>query len=249
MSMDECGIAQASTKRAVLTSNETRPLNCTFFDDQFYVDGGVTQDEYNVPVGTRSPNNGTSSADAYDTLVNQVWPILTVVMPPANVSRGFSNHYITEAYAQMTCIRAKDIKQGSRIPPPLPELGPVHFPRSASWYGVRTGVPTAIVILALIAYCIWRARRKNAAWRRAQAVTKSPSDENSTPSSTVQKDGAEVYQLASQQRPVQLQASRKVEMDAGRVLRYAKGGNGSPQEMDAENLSASAKVGTRRMPT
>ena len=213
------------------------------------MEGGSLQVEYNVPAGNKIEFNGTSPVQAYDDLVNQVWPILTVVMPPANVSRGFSNHYITEAYAQMTCIRAKNIKQGSRVPPPLPKPGPVHGPRSATWYGVRIGVPVAIVVVALLGYCTWRMRRHNKAWRAAHSGTKSPSNEDSTPSSSVQKDGSEVYQLADQQSPAQLQASHKVEMDAGRVPRYALGSDGRPQEMDAGSVVANATVGPRRMST
>ena len=52
-----------------------------------------------------------------------------------------------------------------------------------------------------------------------------------------------MYQLATQQRPVQLQASHKIEIDAGNVPRYAKRTDGRPLEMDAGNVPVDAVSG------
>ena len=241
-------LTHANNKRAVLTGNETRPRNCTLWEDLPY-SGEVFQFDYNVPVGVRSPYHGESPTEAYDRLVHQVWPILTVLMPPANVSRSYSRKpNIVDARAKMTCIRANNIKEGSRVPPALPKPRPVHFPRSASWYGVRVGVPIVVIVVmlaaALVGCCIWRRKRRNV--RAAQNVDKGNSDEDSKPSSLVQKDGSEVYQLADKQSPAQLQATHRIEMEAGRVPRYAKGSDGKPQELDAGVFPSHAKVVTRR---
>ena len=182
------------------------------------------------------PYNETSPANAYDYLVSQVWPILTVVMPPTNVSRTYSRKgQISGSWAKMTCIRANNIKQGSRVPPPLPKAKPVHFPRSKSWYGVRVGVPVAIVGAVLIAalawFCIRRTKRKNAQFQATQEHPKSTSDEDIKEPLSAQMGGSEVYQLAGKEKPVQLQATHKVEMDAGPAPRRPKGDDGKPQEM------------------
>ena len=124
----------------VLTSNETKPTNCTLERDWPYR-RVLLENYYNSPPGSMFPYNGTSPVAAYDKLVQQVWPILTVVLPPANNTHQSA---IGSAFAKMTCIRAKNIKQGSRVPSALPKAHAVGFPRSSSWYGVRVGVPVAV---------------------------------------------------------------------------------------------------------
>ena len=142
---------------------------------------------------------------------------------------------ITSATAKMTCIRANNIKQGSRVSPPLPEAKPVHFPRSKSYYGVRVGVPVAIVGLVLIAVLVWfcvrRTKRKNAQFQAMQERPKTDSDGDIKEPLSAQMDGSEVYQLAGKEQPVQLQARHKVEMDAGPAPRRPKGDDGKPQEV------------------
>ena len=142
---------------------------------------------------------------------------------------------ITSATAKMTCIRANNIKQGSRVPPPLPEAKPVHFPRPKSWYGVRVGVPVAIVGLVLVAVLVWfcvrRTKRKNAQFQADSREPKDQPDEDIKEPLSAQMDGSEVYQLAGKEKPVQLQANHKVEMDAGPAPRRPKGDDGKPQEV------------------
>ena len=182
--------------------------------------------DWNSPAGNRFPFNGTSPADAYDTLVHQVWPILTVYFPPANTSTLGS---VSGADADMTCIRASNIKEGSRVPPPLPKAQAVRFPRPSSWYGLRVGLPIGLVLLAAIALVVplYIRRRKKT---RLAASAPSTSDEKED-AGLVQKDGRERYQLAGKEQPIQLPAEHKVEMSAGYIPRRAIESTDEPQEL------------------
>lgn len=205
-----------------MTGNETKPNNCSLYRVR---PNTILQSGWNTPPGVRYDDSigKTGPAEVYDALVSQVWPILTVVMPPANNSRQSG---IGEAYATMTCISARsNIKQGSRTPPPLPKAKPVNIGTN---YGVKVGVPVAIVgaliIAAIIGWWFWRKRRAS---RNAQKEAEKSSDYGSS----LQKDGSEVYQMGTGVDRVQLPADHKVEMSAGQVARPAIGTDGKPLEM------------------
>jgi hypothetical protein len=205
-----------------LTDNETKPINCSFWNNRPYAGGAVT-DGWNSPPGVNLQYNGTSPREAYFRLAQQVWPILTVAFMPANVSRQSG---IGEPIAQMTCLRAYD-REGSLGIPYLPAGHPITI-RDSTWWGVRVGIPVAIVgaiLVAVLAWFFWRRKR------RSTHLKKESERGFATMSDGKQIDGSEVYQLSDKQAPTQLPANHKVEMSAGPVPRLAKGSDGNPQEM------------------
>lgn len=85
--------------------------------------------------------------EAYDELVNQVWPILTVVFPQANNSREQTTGL---AYGTMTCLRAREVREGSRVPVQLEDGNEVSFPGDGLGRGQIAGVAVGVSVAVLL---------------------------------------------------------------------------------------------------
>lgn len=214
----------------VLTSNETLPTNCTF-ESAWDTPHVLTQTSYNAPPGFRYPHNATngSAVASYDELVQQVWPILTVTFPPANISRQSSQGWA----ATMTCIKAGDVKADSRGPPALPAAKAVHFPGELSRgaiAGIVVGTVLGAVVLAGVGWWIWKKY-----WKRSKVSGDQDEDVKNLSAmsgeTTNQLDSKEAtVQLDSKEKPVQLDGVQRSEM--GNVdMRPELSGSVPPQEL------------------
>ena len=227
----------------VLTDNVTKPTKCGFKDGGFGPSTGVVDDQ-NAPPGFIFKLNGTSPAGAYDELVHTVWPVMTVIMPPANNSRVSS---IPSAYAQMSCIRAKTIRSGSRKPTPLPAPTAVNFPNSLSKgaiAGIVVGAIIAMAIAVAAAFWFWR-RRKPAPPKVDDDVNlvKNPQEPGEAPcyppaevpsrswypvEMDTKRDS--IYQLDTKSTPIPEQLDDRSRSDLGKDPRHALYGDRVPPQ-------------------
>ncbi|KAJ9606929.1 hypothetical protein H2200_008940 [Cladophialophora chaetospira] len=188
-----------------LTDNVTKPVNCSFTDGVFGPHD-VVEADYNSPPGFSFPYNGTSPAQAYDELVYTVWPVMTVVMPPANNTRYSS---IANAYATLTCLRAKSISYNYRTPPDLPKPKAVHFPgpfSKGAIAGIAVGAVMGVAVVAAAAFWFWRRRKSRIAGDQKVAV----GADLSKPPRLI--DGKELYQLETKLAVAELDTCRRAEI-------------------------------------
>ncbi|ETN46473.1 uncharacterized protein HMPREF1541_00658 [Cyphellophora europaea CBS 101466] len=198
-----------------LTSNETTTsddgLNCSAALPNSAKYG---QQSYSFPrdtglVGSTYGVFDLPFPDAYDELVHQVWPILTVVFPQANNSR---ERLVDLAYGTMTCLRARDVREGSRVPVQLEDGDEVSFPGagmgSGQIAGVAVGVSVAVLlVLGGAAWWYFRRRRRNAR-EAGSGRRKALQDEDARPVMLSEVDaspgGAGRLELAGKQKPSEL---------------------------------------------
>ena len=175
----------------MLTDNETKPTNCSLWQPRLEPPVALTN-HWNTPAGVAYADDA-SPGEAYDNLVNGVWPVLTVRFPPANNSRQTSIH---GARSKMSCLRATDISEGSRVPPPLPDPDPVNWPgqlSKAETAGVVVGVVAGVALLAGLGWYCWRRRRTRQRKVDGVPVPSKQNTENSPPLS--EKTGGDVLEI------------------------------------------------------
>lgn len=192
-----------------MTSNKSLPQNCTF-DPSTNSQDFIEVTSYNAPIGMRYPFNSTdgSAMASYDELVQQVWPILTVVFAPANNSRMSA---MSGAEATMTCIRAgTSIKANSRTPAALPKAKAVHFPLHLSKGAIAGIVVGAIVVAATIVGAIWWF------WKRRESNSQSEisgnEDKDLNDLLPAEKGAGNIYHLDSKGISAQLDSSQRMEL-------------------------------------
>ena len=82
-----------------------------------------TNNTYHQLFGTSSPvGRGASfNQTQYDELIYRVVPVLTTIVPDESETSGTGpqSPSSTEPQALLVCLRAKDVKDGSRVPPAL----------------------------------------------------------------------------------------------------------------------------------
>ena len=92
-------------------------------------------------------------------------------------------------------------------------------------------MPVVIVGVLLVGGLVWWCVRRTKRANRKMAAKELRKEGGSEEVLSPQKDGAEVYQLAGKQGPVEAGDTHKVEMSAGEMPRWAKGSDGRVQEM------------------
>lgn len=216
-----------------------RPIDCRFQGSSV---GDVVNavDDFTLPFGLYYGFNSTngSAAASYDELVDQVWPILTVILPPANVSREAEIGY---SQGTMTCLRAgRNVKAGSRVPVALPAAQPVHFPSHLSKGAIAGIVVGSVVGAVILMGAIWWGWTRH----RKRSVLSDEKDAHVVEVSSPQENGNSVPQLDSKGASAQLEGVSRAELrgvDGGLEL---PGGTAPPQELEGHDFASPA--GTRK---
>ena len=108
------------------------------------------------PPGFRYEFDSTSLATAYGNITQQVWSIMTVLMPQANNSYQTS---MNEGEAYMTCICAKNLPENSRTPAALPTATPTRLVGNLSAGGkARIAIEATLGALLLAGVALWARR-------------------------------------------------------------------------------------------
>jgi hypothetical protein len=132
--------------------NSTTDLTCTFNTTSTVPDFSIPGSNISYITGSESSLNGTTNVTeidtTYDEAVTNVYPVFTVLFPPANDSDRTDSVQIAEAF--LSCLRPVNVTAGSRKPPPLPlptALRKITKPLSA---GAKAGIAVGVIIGALL---------------------------------------------------------------------------------------------------
>src|SRR5207253_2441046 len=108
--------------------------------------------------------SGLTNTGSYDVRTRAVIPILSVFFSVANWAERTSIY--TYAPSTMSCLRVKDFSASSRVSPALPSGTPYKYGSSSlsggSIGGIVVGVLAFVAIVVLLAFWLWRRRRKQA---------------------------------------------------------------------------------------
>jgi len=166
--------------------------------------------------------NASIQDNVYDEAVTLVYPIFTVLFPPANDSnRGGGSVTIAEAF--LTCARPVNITAGSRVPAALPaptELRKITNPLSPSAKaGIAVGVVGAFLIGGLATWKFISERKKSKVVEDAAAlglVEKKMRDE------TEAQAEKKTPMLGSEER-YEAEGGMRPEMDGAKVFMELEG--------------------------
>ena len=103
----------------------------------------------------------------YDNATRNVIPVLSVFFPQANDTRSRATD---GSWAQMTCLRAEEYSQGSRVAALLPSPTPDHISKPLT-NGAKAGIAVGIIagfVLIVTGTCLMVQRLRS---REARAVT------------------------------------------------------------------------------
>ena len=162
-----------------------------------------------------------------------VYPIITVLFPPANTSKlGYSpaNVHATTAKAFMTCARPTNVTVGSKIPTVLAAPTPLKkLPLSkGAKEGIAVGVILCVALVGiLIGLFLWQRRKKRAA--RAKAVEEEnrlaeekrarEEEENQKEAKApmLDSDQVERFEMDARDRKPEIDGEQKFEMEGSPV--------------------------------
>ncbi len=159
----------------------------------------------------------STDADAYDIMTRTIMPILSVYFTVANYDRTSATSW---ANSTMSCVRAKNFSEGSRVSPVLPKGTPYHYGGSSlsggSIASIVVGVLVFVAIMAFFAFWLWRRRRRQARLRRKVPV---------------EADGYETKEMGGEARYELKSDDRKLEKDSGPISELG-GGRGKTAELE-----------------
>ncbi|USW55199.1 hypothetical protein Slin15195_G085180 [Septoria linicola] len=163
--------------------------------------------------------------DNYNLALTSTYPVLSVYFSVAHAERTSSR---SVANSTLSCLRARDVSEGSVTAPALPSGTPLEELRAKASLsggtiaGIVIGVVAGVVLLAGAVFCFFMRRRKQKRARTATMNMSEPTDEKDLPA---QADGNAVQELHSY--------DKKPEIDSGE-LPELEDAQGKPGELYAE---------------
>lgn len=184
----------------------------------------------------------TREENVYDKAVTNVYPIFTVLFPPANDSNR-AGGVVSTAEAFLTCARPVNITAGSRIAAALPSATPlpkVSKPLSGgAKAGIAVGVIVGVALIAgIVAWLLVSRRRKRSAAAEAAAVEaeekrRVEAEEMEREKKTPLLGGEQMFEAEGEYRPeiggdqiMELEGSRVGELDGNAVVGELDGRHG-----------------------
>ncbi|KAK4495570.1 hypothetical protein PRZ48_012838 [Zasmidium cellare] len=159
------------------------------------------------------------SEEAYDNVTRAVIPVITVFFSVANVQR---ESFYTLARSNMTCLRAREFSEGSRVSPGLPAGTPYKMSEGLSGgaiAGIVVGVVVGVAVLAGLGIWLFLSRRKRRRLARDQGGVVGLGEK------VPELDGTAFNELHDE--------DKKHEMDNGQLPELPDG-QGEPAELESE---------------
>lgn len=190
--------------KAITGPNSTTDQTCAFNTSNTVP--SFSQPNSNLSLITQYSSSGdktnvTNQDEIYDEAVTLVYPIFTVLFPPANDSnRG--GGVVSAAEAFLTCARPVNITAGSRVAAALPSPTPLRTISKPLSAGAKAGIAVGAVVVVLLIVGI-------SAWvlisrRRKQRVERDLAAAKEEERQRVEKEDAEKEKkaplLASEER-------------------------------------------------
>ncbi|KAI5360599.1 hypothetical protein Slin14017_G087740 [Septoria linicola] len=163
--------------------------------------------------------------DNYNLALTSTYPVLSVYFSVANAERTSSR---SVANSTLSCLRARDVSEGSVTAPALPSGTPLEELRAKASLsggtiaGIVIGVVAGVVLLAGAVFWFFMRRRKQKRARTATMNMSEPTDEKDLPA---QADGNAVQELHSY--------DKKPEIDSGELPELGDA-QGKPGELYGE---------------
>lgn len=160
------------------------------------------------------------SKSAYDNATRGIIPVITVFFPVANAER---KSYANVANSTMTCLRARDYSEGSRVSPQIP-AGTSYKPSSGELSGgaiagIVVGVFLGVALLAGLGVWLFLRKRKQTRGKEEE--------EHMEVEKVPELDGNHFKELHDE--------DMKPEMDNGQLPELGDG-QGRPVELDSSPL-------------
>lgn len=152
----------------------------------------------------------SNESGAYDAYTREVTPVMAVWFSVANVERMSSTSW---ADSTMTCVRAKDFSEGSRVSPALPMGTPYDYRKglsSGAIAGIVVGVVGLVAVIAGIGFWLWRRRAKMRSQARDNAKVVKAKEIGLS-----EFGGDDFHELKSEDRKLEKDSSPINEMDGG----------------------------------
>jgi len=138
--------------KAITGPNSTTDLTCAFNTSNTVP--SFSQPNSNLSLITQFSSSGdttnvTNQDEIYDEAVTNVYPVFTVLFPPANDSnRG--GGIVDGAEAFLTCARPVNITAGSRVAAALPSPTPLRTIYKPLKAGAKAGIAVGIVVVVFL---------------------------------------------------------------------------------------------------